>query len=112
MAIKRYYVTKDNTITNAYQSNLKTRATGASMGAADVVEVFAIYGQATTSSSEICRVLRQFDVTGSGITPKTDRDNNKIPASGSVSWYLRLFNAEHSMTVPRDFKLLVSPITR
>ena len=112
MGIKRYYVTKDNTITNAYKANLATRATGANMGAADVVEVFAIYAQASTSSSEVARILLQFDITGSGMTPTTDRGNSKIPASGSVSWYLRLFNAEHSMTVPRDFKLLVSPVTR
>ena len=112
MAIKRYYATKDNTITNAYKADLETRATGANMGAADVVEVFSIYGQATTSSSEVTRILLQFDITGSGKTPKTDRTNNKVPASGSVSWYLHLFNAAHSFTVPRDFKLLVSPITR
>ena len=43
--IKRYYATKDNTITNAFQENLSTRGTGSNMGASDIVEVFSIYGQ-------------------------------------------------------------------
>ena len=44
MAIKRYYASKDNTITNAFEENLKTRATDANMGASDILEVFSIYG--------------------------------------------------------------------
>ena len=31
MSIKRFYATKDNTITNAYKPNLTTRATGSNM---------------------------------------------------------------------------------
>ena len=43
--IKRYYATKDNTITNAYAENLTTRGSDANMGASDILEVFSIYGQ-------------------------------------------------------------------
>ena len=49
MAIKRYVADADNTITNAYRSNLNTRATGSNTGQADVVEVYSIYGRRSTS---------------------------------------------------------------
>ena len=45
--IKRFYATKDNTITNAFEENLTIRGTGSNMGASDVLEVFSIYGQAS-----------------------------------------------------------------
>ena len=44
MGIKRYTADADNTITNAYKSNLVTRATGSNMGLSDSMEVFRIYG--------------------------------------------------------------------
>ena len=34
-----------------------------------------------------------------------------IPASGSVSFYLKMYNAEHPFTLARDFKLVVSPVS-
>ena len=51
MAIKRYTASKDNTITNAFESNLSTRGTGSNMGLSDILEVFSIYGQAQQPSS-------------------------------------------------------------
>jgi len=108
MAIKRYKATADNTIANGYQENLGTRATGSNMGQADVSEVYSIYGRATTSSSELSRIITQFDTT----TIASDRTAGTIPASGKVNFYLRLYNAETSKTVPRDFKLVVEAISR
>ena len=110
MAIKRYFATKDNTITNAYEFNLKTRATGSNMGQADILEVFSIYGQASTasvSSSEVARSIIQFPVNN--IT--TDRSAGTVPASGSVNFYLKIYNAPHSLTTPRDFTLMVKPVS-
>ena len=92
MAIKRYIADKDNTITNAYGVNLSTRGTGSNMGAADILEVFSIYGQQTTSSAELSRCLIRFPVS----TISADRTAGTIPASGSVRFYLRMFNARHS----------------
>lgn len=105
--IRRYYATKDNSITNAYQENLTTRGTGSNMGASDVLEVFSIYGQQASASSELMRTIIQFDTTE--IT--TDRTAGRIPASGSVSWYLKMFNAPHSQTVPSDFNLIISAVS-
>ena len=108
MAIKRYKATADNTIANGYQENLATRATGSNMGLADVSEVYSIYGRQSAASSELSRIITQFDVTS--IT--ADRNAGDIPASGQVKFYLKLYNAETSKTVPKDFKLVVEAISR
>ncbi len=108
MAIKRYKATADNTIANGYQENLGTRATGSNMGLADVSEVYSIYGRAATTSSELSRIISTFDVT----SISSDRTTGTIPASGKVKFYLRLYNAETSKTVPKDFKLVVEAISR
>jgi hypothetical protein len=50
MAIKRYVANADNTIANTYEPNLKTRATGANAGAADIVEVYSIYGRQSSET--------------------------------------------------------------
>jgi len=105
--IRRYYATKDNSITNAYQENLTTRGTGSNMGASDILEVFSIYGQQASTSSELMRTIIQFDTNQIA----TDRTAGRIPASGSVSWYLKMFNAPHSQTVPSDFNLIVSAVS-
>tara|TARA_R110000824_G_scaffold50196_4_gene140375 strand:+ start:2697 stop:4142 length:1446 start_codon:yes stop_codon:yes gene_type:complete len=108
MAIKRFFAEKDNTITNAYKQNLTSRATGSNMGASDILEVFSIYGQAATSSSELTRVLIQFD-TEEIIDARAAGD---IPAAGSVRFQLRMFNAPHQHTVPEDFKMVVAAISQ
>jgi len=108
MAIKKYVADSDNTIVNAYQLNLTTRGTGANAGVADVLEAFSIYGRVTTSSQELSRVLIKFPVSDIS----TDRTNNNIPASGSVSFYLRLYNAEHSKTVPIDYTICVYTVSQ
>ena len=108
MAIKRYVAIKDTTITNAYASNLTTRGTGSNMGASDSLEVFSIFGQASTSSIEKSRILLEFSTDAIS----TDRTAGSIPASGSVDFYLRLYNAEHPFTVPRDFTLAIHALSR
>ena len=108
MAIRRYKATADNTIANGYQENLGTRATGSNMGQADVSEVYSIYGRASTSSAELSRILTQFDID----SISSDRTAGIVPDNGSVSFYLRLYNAETSKTVPRNFDLVVSAVSR
>ena len=109
MGVKRYTANKDNTITNAFQSNLTTRGTGSNMGASDILEVFSLYGQGnTTSSAELSRVLLEFPITKIA----ADRTNGDIPASGSVSFYLRVYNARHSEQLPRDFTVNVLAVSQ
>lgn len=108
MAIKRYLADADNTIVNAYKENLRNRATGSNMGQADVSEIFSIFARQSTSSAELSRVLTKFDVA----SIISDRTANVIPSSGGVSFYLRLYNAETSKTVPRDFTIVAQAISR
>ena len=108
MGIKKYIANKDNTITNAYKMDLKSRATGSNMGAADILEVFSIYGQQTTSSAELSRVLVQFPIS----SISSDRSAGTIPSSGSVNFFLRVFNARHSEQLPKDFTVNVLAVSQ
>ena len=113
MAVKRYIAEADNTITNAHTSDLASanRATGSNMGESDILETFSIFGQSSGSSgltSELSRILVKFPVSDI----LTDRNNDVIPASGSVGFVLKLSNAKHSQTLPRSFTLEVAPISQ
>jgi len=108
VGIKRYTATADNTLTNAFELNLSTRGTGSNMGRADILEVFHIFGQADATSQELSRLLVQFPVSDIS----TDRTNGDVPASGSVSFYLRMYNAPHASTIPRDMTLSVMPVSK
>ena len=106
--IKKYYSNADNTIVNAFKPNLTTRGTGANAGQSDVLETFSIYGRQATASAELSRILIKFPVENIS----SDRTSAKIPASGNVSFYLRMFNAEHSKTIPRDAILNVLAVSQ
>jgi len=108
MAIKRYVATANTTITNAYKSGLLYRATGSNMGEADSLEVFSIYAQAASGSSELSRILVKFPVS----SIISDRLSGSLPASGSVNFALRMFNVEHPLTLPRNFTLCVQAVSR
>jgi hypothetical protein len=118
MAFVRYTASADNTIANAYQSNLTTRATGANAGQADIMEVFSIYGRqtpyssgssgVTPASSELSRILIKFPVA----SVSADRTASKIPDSGSVDFFLKLYNAPHSRTVPDNYSLTVAAVSQ
>ena len=114
MAIKRYIATADNTIVNTYQGNNNTRGTGSNNGQADVVETYSIWqrqqvsSSAATGSQELSRILMQFPIS----EISSSRVVGTIPASGSVKFYLKLYEAEHTRTVPKDFNLVVQAISR
>jgi len=107
MGIKRYKADADTTIVNAFKPNLRFRGTGSNMGEADIMEVFSIYGREATGSQELSRALLKFPM--SNIT--TDRSAGTIPASGSVTFYLRMFGAKTTKTVPVDYTMVVQPVS-
>ena len=107
MAIKRYFANKDNTITDAFRSDLSTRGTGSNMGASDILEVFSIYGQANSSSVEKTRFLIEFPMAGI----EADRTANVLPASGNVEFYLKLYNAKHPFTLPSQYDLNIVAVS-
>jgi len=109
MGIKRYIATKDNTITNAFKSDLSTRGSGSNMGASDILEVFSIYAQANTSSIEKSRILLQFPTTDLVADTHTDVI---LSASADPKYFLRLFNAEHGKTLPKQYEVTVKAVSR
>ena len=60
--IKQYSASADTTITNAFKPDLINRGTGSNMGAADILEVFSIFGHASSSSDELARTLIKFPI--------------------------------------------------
>ena len=108
MAVKKYFANADNTITNAFRENLTTRGIDANMGASDILEVFSIYGQASSGSTELERILIKFPIDEISL----DRANKQIPPPGSVNFYLNMYNAPHNQTTPRELELSILPISR
>ena len=78
------------------------------MGASDILEVFSIYAQQTSSSVEIARTLVEFPLS----KISSERASGNLPASGSVKFVLRLYNAEHGQTLPKNSTLAVLPISQ
>mgnify|MGYP003150759245 CR=1 FL=1 len=113
MGIKKYYASKDNTITNAYEASLITRGTGSNMGASDILEAFVIHGQtsdaltsvqslANANAAEQSRVLIQFPVN----SIISDMASGELPSDVTeIKFHLNLYNAPHGNTVPFDYTL-------
>lgn len=112
MAILRYTASADTTITNAFEANLSTRGTGSNMGYADSMAIFSIYGQSSGSvigqTQELSRALIKFPIE----SIVTDRTAGVLPSSGSMSFHLKMHNAETPFTLPQSFNLVVAPISQ
>ena len=108
MSIKRYISEKDNTISTAFRSNLTSRASKANMGSSDILEIFSIFGQASSGSLEQARALIQFPVVSASL----DRANGVVPASGSTSFYIKMFNCPHGQTAPENYGVSVQALVR
>jgi len=109
MAIKKYVANADTTIVNAYKTDMETRGTGSNMGAADIVEIFSVYGRQSTSSAELSRALVKFPIP----TISADRTAGTIPGSGSVSFYLKMHSAPTSRTAPSGaYSMVIEPLSR
>lgn len=105
---KKYIANKDTTITNAYDTYLSSRSSGANMGMSDVMQVFSLYGNYNSASVEKSRILIQFPIDDIS----EERSNSIIPTSGSVNFYLRLYNTPHGDTVPENCVLNIIPVSK
>ena len=54
--ILRYTASADNTIVNAFKTNLSKRATGSNAGLADVLETYSIYGRQAVSTLSLIHI--------------------------------------------------------
>lgn len=110
MSIKKFYATADTTITNAYKEGIKLRATDANMGLSDSLEVFFIHGQTPDPQAlaadklEEARILLKFDTTA-----LMTYYSNSFPTD--VKFVLKLTNAEHPFTLPKNYSLKAYALT-
>lgn len=104
MSIKKFYITKDTTVTNAYKENLRERGTSANMGLADSLEVFFIYGQNPLPEVESDSLEESRIIIFPNLQQIVDYYGG-LSAPDGVKFILRLFNAEHPFTLPRNFTL-------
>jgi hypothetical protein len=119
MAVKRFTATADTTVTNAFLEDLMTRATGANLGLSDSLEVYSIYGQASSSfgsgySSELSRILLKFPVLTSDDgrnSIQAQRASGSIPVSGSVTFYFKLYNVAHHETLATNPKFNIFAVS-
>jgi len=107
MGIMRWSIEADTSITNAYKEGLTKKGTESNTGLADSLEVFVIHGQAAKSgvdSKELARILLRFNVTKLRETLAA----SEVPLpneSNKPKYYLRLFNAVHPETLPKNYTL-------
>ena len=109
--IKKIYANADNTITNAHKPTPNgfspIRATGSNMGASDIMEVYGLYGNYSTSSAEISRALIQFPMT----EIESMRAAGDIPDVGEVNFFLSLKDAPSQETLPSNYTISVYAIS-
>ena len=105
MPIQRFTASADNTIVNAYYPNSLTRAFYANIGAADSLEMFSIF--ISGSETQKARILVQFPIN----VISSSRDMGHIASSGSVSFFLKLFNVEHPETVSARYTVSINPVS-
>jgi hypothetical protein len=109
MPFYRIFPSKDNWITNEIMDGrLAARATGSNHGHSPTLRIYARPDEVVTGSQEVGRALIQFNLNE--LSGMVFRD--KTVPSGSVSYYLRMFNYEHSDTLPTSFDLFVYPLSR
>jgi hypothetical protein len=108
MAIKRYKATKDNTITDSFKLDNRTRAKGSNSGLADSVEVFYLYGRTGDTTQERSRFLIEFDID----QLVQDIADGKTVDDANTKYFVKIFNVETPFTVPRLVSLSIHALTR
>jgi len=113
MGIMRWSAEADTSITNAFKEGLATKGVKANMGLADSLEVFVLHGQVAatgTDSKEIARILIRFNMADLRASLVAG-DVPNPGASNKPKYLLRLFNAVHPETLPKNFTLNVHTIS-
>jgi hypothetical protein len=105
MSIKKYIASADTTITNGYKPDSLNRALYANMGASDSLEMYSVY--ISGSEAQKSRILINFPFD----KMQEDRDAGRLPASGSVTFMLNLYNVEHPETLPSKYYTSIRPIS-
>lgn len=102
MPIKRFYPTKDTTITNAEIISENADAKKSNMGQSDSLEIFRVSSSASPDNYEESRVLLKFDAS----EVSSSAASLDFPLA-DTKFYLRLFNVKHDNTTPSAFNVEV-----
>ncbi len=109
MSLYRIFPSKDAYITNRFlQGSTSVRATGSNFGATPTLRIFAIKDDVSSGASELARTLIQFNLTE--LSGKIFSE--KLVPSGSVSYFLKMFNHEHGGSNATSYDLFVYPLSR
>ena len=108
MPIKKYFANSDNVINNTYKgSTTSLRNSGSNAGTSDIIELYSLYNRRGLDGQEIARSLIQFPIT----EISADRTAGDIPASGSVTFKLKLYNAKHFYSTPFNYDIQVAAVS-
>lgn len=105
MSILKFTASADTTITDAFKPYTTNRAYYANMGAADSLEIFSIAHSG--SSPERSRILINFPIS----EISASRESGKLPTAGNVNFIFKLYNVKHPETLPKNYDILVKPIS-
>ena len=106
MPIKRFYPTKDTTITNANRISENSDAKKSNMGQSDSLEIFRVANSASTDGYEESRILLKFDAS----EVSSSAASLDFPLA-DTKFYLRLFNVKHDKTTPSSFEVQIASMT-
>jgi len=108
MPIKKYFANSDNVINNTYKgASNEIRNTGSNAGVSDIIETYSLYNRRGAEGQELARSLIKFPVSDIS----ADRAAGKIPASGSVTFKLKLYNAKHYYSTPFNYDIQVAAVS-
>ena len=109
MALFRIFPSKDAWITNRLiDPSVSVRATGSNQGLSPALNVFAFEPEQLSGTADLGRALLQFNLTE--LSGKIY--DEQIISSGSVSYFLKMFDMRHGDTVPASYDLFVYPLSR
>ena len=92
MPIKKYFANSDNVINNTYKSSTtNSRNSGSNAGVSDIIELYSLYNRRGLGGTRNSKIANQFSIADIA----ADRTSGDIPASGSVTFGLKLYNAKH-----------------
>jgi len=110
MPILRYVADADCSITNAFKPDLINSATFSNDGASDTLQTFVLWNQNGLETASFLnkqsRILLHFPIN----EIIADINAQTIPAS--AEYYLKLSNARHAETLPKDYILIATLLNK
>lgn len=105
MGVYRIKTTQDCSITDSYVIGTDISSRSSNSGNSDSLEVFSAYNRKDSMEHELSRILIKFD-----IEDLRQKISDGV-VTGSPSYFLKLYDVAHHLTLPDDFTLEVYRVT-